>query len=57
LKYHAVLVYENVLFAEGRALAFRSPLRTDGDFCHQGRCGTTDMTIHWKALEEKFLMV
>jgi hypothetical protein len=26
LKHHAVLVYENVLFAEGRSLAFRSPL-------------------------------
>jgi hypothetical protein len=24
LKHHAVLVYENVLFAEGRSLAFRS---------------------------------
>jgi hypothetical protein len=27
LKHHAVLVYENVLFAEGRSLAFRSPLK------------------------------
>jgi hypothetical protein len=42
-------------------------LRTDGDSCHQG--GTlklpkhlrfskpTDMTIHWNALEEHFMMV
>jgi hypothetical protein len=29
LKHHAVLVYENVLFAEGRSLAFRSPLNSD----------------------------
>jgi hypothetical protein len=42
-------------------------LRTDGDFCHQGRdteiapktirlSKPTDMTIHWKTLEH-FLMV
>jgi hypothetical protein len=42
--------------------------QTDGDFCHQGRdteiaqknlrlLKPTDMTIHWKALEEHFLMV
>jgi hypothetical protein len=40
-------------------------LRTDGDFCHRGRdteiaknffslSEPTDMTIHWKALEEQF---
>jgi hypothetical protein len=38
----------------------------DGDFCHQGGdteiaqkipTKPTDMTIHWKALEEHFLMV
>jgi hypothetical protein len=43
-------------------------VRTDGNFCHQGRdteiekknlklSETTDMTIHWKALEEHVLMV
>jgi hypothetical protein len=43
-------------------------LGTDGDFCHQGQdteiakqtsrlLKPTDMTIHWKALEEHFLMV
>jgi hypothetical protein len=42
--------------------------RPDGDFCHQGRdteiakkllklSKYTDVTIHWKALEEHFLMV
>jgi hypothetical protein len=40
--------------------------RTDGDFCHQGQdpqklakrlSEPADMTIHWKALEEHFLMV
>jgi hypothetical protein len=47
-------------------LSFNS-LRTDGDFCRQRRdteiekkfrlLKHTDMTIHWKALEEHFLMV
>jgi hypothetical protein len=43
-------------------------LRTDGDFCHQGRdteiaqnilrlSKPTDMTIHWNALGKHFLMV
>jgi hypothetical protein len=47
-------------------------LRTDGDFCHQGHeriqklpkklrslkyTDMVDMTIHWKALVEHFLMV
>jgi hypothetical protein len=44
-------------------------LRTDGNFCHQGRdteippppnvrlAKPTDMTIRWKALEEHLLMV
>jgi hypothetical protein len=44
-------------------------LRTDGEFCHQGRAGhrncpeklrlseRTDMTIRWKALEEHFPMI
>jgi hypothetical protein len=44
-----------------------NPLRTDGDFCHQGQhteithqnlrsLKPTNTTIHWKALEEHFLM-
>jgi hypothetical protein len=52
-----------------------NPLRTDGDFCHQGLMVTSvtraghrncpnnlslskhaNITIHWKALEEHFLM-
>jgi hypothetical protein len=43
-------------------------LRTDGDLCHQGwdaeiapknfrLSKNTDMTIHWKGLEEHILMV
>jgi hypothetical protein len=43
-------------------------LRTDGDFCHKGPdteiaqrklrySKPIDMTIHWKGLEEHFLMV
>jgi hypothetical protein len=46
---------------------FNNPLRTDGDFCHQGRdteiapnifkSAHTDMTIHWKALEDHFLLL
>jgi hypothetical protein len=27
MKHHVVLVYENALFAEGRSLAFMSPLK------------------------------
>jgi hypothetical protein len=45
-----------------------NPLRTDGDFCHQGRdteiaqnifklSKPTDMTTHWKGLGKHFLMV
>jgi hypothetical protein len=43
-------------------------LRTDGDFCHKGQdreiakrftrlLKPTNMTIHWKALEEHFWMI
>jgi hypothetical protein len=48
-----------------KSLAHLNSLRTDSDFCHQG--GTQklaqktkdrrNMTIHWKGLEEHFLMV
>jgi hypothetical protein len=33
LKPHAVLVYENVLFADGRSLAFRLPLNAEYFLC------------------------
>jgi hypothetical protein len=37
LKQHAVLVYENVLFAEGRSLVFRSPLSKFSGVVHGDR--------------------
>jgi hypothetical protein len=50
-----------------RLLLRLNSLRTDGNFCHQGRdteiaqkklrlSKHTDMTIHWKAHEEHFLI-
>jgi hypothetical protein len=37
MKHHVVLVYENALFAEGRSLAFMSPLKWtyQNEQCHE----------------------